>query len=52
MHSVTEYTHGTEVMALLPEWCTEDSVGCLYLLTLRCHSTEVTLMQWRVEASL
>lgn len=37
---------------MLPEWGTEYSVGCLYLLALRCHSAEVALVQWGVEASL
>lgn len=36
----------------LPERGAEHSVGCLYLLALRCHSTEVTLVQRGVEASL
>ncbi len=47
MHSVN-----TEMMAMLPERCAENSVGCLYLLPLRCHAAEVALVQWSVEAPL
>lgn len=38
--------------ALLPKGCAENSVGRLYLLPLRSHSTEITLVQWSIEASL
>ena len=37
---------------MLPERGAEYSVGCLYLLALRCHSAEVALVKRGVESSL
>lgn len=39
-------------MSALPDWRADYGVGRLDLLLLRCHATEVALLQRRVEASL